>query len=198
MRKTIYSQLPAPLPKGRGWGWLFILLSLFVSCDKAENSIYREYACNFIFDATLHPAPCQLTMILGNPGQFAIVSSSFVSGITHLRTTRNYDHAQETIPLTTKRESQVNQILGAHNAIIIGCSSYTNQLICYEGQCRNCLDAGGVDHPLTFSDNGQQLCCAHCHRTYDVNNGVVATGDPGRQLYTYAVNYDGSVLRAWN
>lgn len=171
---------------------------LLMACDNAENSVYRQYPCNFIFDTTLHPAPCQLTMILGNPGQFAVVSTSLSSGIVHIQTIRNYDHAREDVPLTTKRESQIRFLLGANNAIIIGCSSYTSQLVCYEGQCPNCLDSGGVNHPLTFSPNGQQLYCQHCQRYYDVNNGVVATGNPGRQLYSYKAAYDGSVLRAWN
>lgn len=178
---------------------LLVVGLLLLACDHAEDSIYRQYPCNFIFDTTLHPAPCQLTMILGNPGQFAIVSASLSSGIIHLRTIRNYDHAQENIPLTTKRESQVSFLLGANNAIVLGSSSYTSQLVCYEGQCSNCLDSsGGVNHPLTFTSNGQQLYCQHCQRSYDVNNGVVATGNPGRQLYNYKVSYDGSVLRAWN
>ena len=177
---------------------LLIISVLLLACENAENSIYRGSRCNFVFDTTLHPAPCQLTMIIGNPGGFAIVSTTLMRGICHILTTRNYDHAQEDIPLTTKRESQLSFMMGADNAIVIGCSAYTSELMCYEGQCRNCLDEGGANHPLTFSDNGQQLCCGHCHRTYDVNNGVVASGSPGGQLYTYNVAYTNGILRAWN
>lgn len=180
----------------------FLILSVsqfLFSCDDAENSIYRGYACYFIFDTTLHPAPCQLTTALGNPGQFMTIKTGLVQGVRHIQTTRNYDQAREDIALTTRLEADTRCILGASNAIIIGRSSYTGILVCYEGQCSNCLsDLGGSTYPLTWSANGQQLTCARCHRVYDVNNGVVAAGDGGRQLYTYNVAFDGAVLRAWN
>jgi hypothetical protein len=122
-----------------------------------------------------------------------------VSGVRHIQTTRNYDQATEDIPLTTKRETETRCQLGANNAIIIGRSSYTSTFVCYEGQCSNCIDEfGGKNYPLTWTQNGQQLSCARCHRTYDVNNGVVASGEGGRQLYTYNVAFDGTILRAWN
>jgi hypothetical protein len=172
---------------------------LILACDDAENSVYRGYSCYFIFDTSLHPIPCQLTTALGNPGHFLTVKATMVSGVRHLQTTRNYDHATEDIPLTTKRETDTRCQLGANNAIIIGRSSYTSNFVCYEGQCPNCLEQyGGTSYPLTWSSNGQQLSCGRCHRTYDVNNGVVATGEGGRQLYTYNAAYDGTILRAWN
>lgn len=178
---------------------LFCACVLMMACDDAENSIYRNYSCYFIFDTTLHPAPCQLTTALGNPGHFLMIKSTMVSGIRHIQTTRNYDQARDDVPLTTKREADTRCQLGANNAIIIGCSSYTNTLVCYEGQCPNCLtDLGGTNYPLTWSSNGQQLLCSRCHRSYDVNNGVVAAGEGGHQLYCYNVAFDGAILRAWN
>lgn len=178
---------------------LFCACVLMMACDDAENSIYRNYSCYFIFDTTLHPAPCQLTTALGNPGHFLMIKSTMVSGIRHIQTTRNYDQARDDVPLTTKREADTRCQLGANNAIIIGCSSYNNTLVCYEGQCPNCLtDLGGTNYPLTWSANGQQLLCARCHRSYDVNNGVVAVGEGGHQLYTYNAAFDGAILRAWN
>ena len=110
-----------------------------------------------------------------------------------------YDQAEEDIALTTKKENSTRCLLGASNAIIIGRSSYTNLLVCYEGQCSNCLKQyGGTNYPLTWSSNGQQLLCARCNRSYDVNNGVVATGEGGHSLYNYCATFDGSILRAWN
>jgi len=193
--------------------WLYlkrkewVLLSLFfflfslltVSCDDAEDSIYRGHPCYFIFDTSLHPLPCQLTSAIGNTGHFLTVSTTLVSGVRHIKTVRNYDRATEDVRLETKRENDTRCILGANNAIIIGRSSYTGQLVCYEGQCSNCLyEYGGTNYPLTWSTNGQQLQCARCHRSYDVNNGVVASGNGGRQLYYYRIELGGDVLRAWN
>jgi len=181
------------------WTWILSSLLLLFSCDDAENSIYRGYTCYFIFDTTLHPAPCHLTSALGNPGHFMTVSTTLASGLRHIKTTRNYDLATEDIPLTTRRESDTRCILGANNSIIIGRSSYTNILVCYEGQCPNCLsDFGGTNYPLKWSANGQQLTCARCKRAYDVNNGVVASGEGGHQLFVYNSAFDGAILRAWN
>ncbi len=172
---------------------------LLWACDDAENSIYRGHACYFIFDTALHPMPCQLTMALSNPGHFHTVSATMSGGIRHIKATRNYDHSTEDIPLTTKKENDTRCLLGANNAIVVGRSSYTGMLVCYEGQCANCLDQyGGNSYPLTWSTNGQQLECARCHRCYDVNNGVVAQGEGGRQLYQYNAAFDGTLLRAWN
>ena len=177
-----------------------LMMCLLVwACDDVENSIYRGHSCYFIFDAALHPAPCQLTVALGNPGHFLTVRAKMVNGARHILTTRNYDQAEEDITLTTQKENATRCVLGANNAIIIGRSSYTGMYVCYEGQCANCLDQyGGTNYPLTWSSNGQQLQCARCHRAYDVNNGVVAQGEGGRQLYTYKAAFDGAVLRAWN
>ena len=209
MTRILNSKVFTPLHTGRGrgwvcrgfWGWVcrVFLLLLLLSCDNAENSVYQDHKCYFIFDTSLHPLPCQLTSALGNPGHFLTVSSTMSNGIRHIQTTRNYDQAKEDIPLTTQREAQTSCILGANNAIIVGRSSYTGLLMAYEGQCPNCLtDFGGISYPLTWTKNGLQVECARCHRSYDINNGVVAAGDGGRQLYTYNIALDGAVLRAWN
>lgn len=138
-------------------------------------------------------------MAVGNTGHFLIVKSSMVAGIRHILTTRNYDNATEDTPLTTDKEAQTTCQLGASNAIIIGRSSYTGVLVAYEGQCPNCLnDHGGARNPLAWNANGQQLTCARCKRSYDVNNGIVAAGEGGHQLYTYNASFEGGLIRAWN
>ena len=181
---------------------LFIYLSLILvslSACTGDEAISRDYRCNFIFYTTLHPLPCQLTGILGNSGHFCKVETSVSQGVRHLKTTRNYDGATEDISLTTAKESQINFALGANNCLIIGTSTYDFTLKAYDGQCPNCLaDYNGTSYPLTWQNNGQQLHCKKCGRSYDVNNGVVADGTPGRQLLMYMAAYDGSILRACN
>ncbi len=177
-----------------------LLCALLMACT-ADDSISRAYRCTFIFDTTLHPLPCQLTGILGNSGHFSKVQTYVAAdGIRHLKTTRNYDGATEDVALTTARESQISFSLGAGDCIIIGTNSYDNILVAYDGQCPNCLaDYNGTSYPLTWQNNGQQLHCAKCDRSYDVNNGVVADGPSGRkELLRYMAAFDGSVLRAWN
>ena len=161
---------------------LFLLsVCLMMAACNANDSISRENRCQFIFDTSLHPT------YVDN------------QGIRHLKTTRNYDNAKEDVALTTERESQFNYYLGANDCIIIGTSTYDFTLLAWDGQCPNCLsDYGGYNYPLTWQDNGLQLHCAKCNRTYDVNNGVVAEGAGGRQLLKYNAALDGSIIRAWN
>ena len=177
---------------------LFIsLYALLMSCV-GENNISREYECYFVFDTSLHPLPCQLTGILGNPGHFAKVESSMVQGVRHLKTTRNYDNATEDIMLRSEKESKTVCELGANNCIIVGVSSF-NGLVAYDGQCANCLkELGGTNFPLTWQNNGTQLHCAKCGRTYDANNGTVASGTPGRQLLNYRAVFNGTILSVSN
>lgn len=175
-----------------------LTLFLCLACDE-ENSIYRGAKCYFVFDATLHPAPCHLTAAMGNTGHFLIVTAQMRQGVRHILTTRNYDQATEDVTLATAKENQTSCLLGAGGAVIIGRSSYTGMLVAYDGQCANCLaDLGGTNYPLSWTKNGQQLQCSRCKRSYDVNNGVVAQGEAGRQLYTYYAAFDGSLIRAWN
>ena len=132
----------------------FLFFILFSSCE-AENNISRDYRCIFAFDTYLHPIPCQLTGILGNPGHFCKVEASMVNGVRHLKTTRNYDGATEDITISTEKERQANIILGANNSIIIGTVSYDNRLVAYDGQCPNCLkDYSGTSYPLAWKNNG--------------------------------------------
>ena len=178
----------------------YILLSIclmLVACN-ANDSISRENRCQFRFDTSLHPLPCQLTGILGNPGHFAKVQSSMVQGVRHLKTTRNYDNATEDIMLRSEQESKTACELGANNCIIVGVSSF-NGLVAYDGQCANCLkELGGTNYPLTWQNNGMQLHCAKCNRTYDVNNGTIASGTSGRELLRYRAVFDGVILRVYN
>ena len=180
--------------------FIYLLLSslIFLSCN-GEDAIYREYQCYFLFDTTLHPMPCQLTGIIGNPGHFCKVEAGMEAGIRHIKTTRNYDGAVEDVPLTTDRENQYRCALGANNCIIIGTSTYDNILIAYEGQCSNCLEQfGGTRYPLSWQKGGTQLHCNKCNRTYDINNGTVISDGGGRQLYRYQAGFDGQLIRAWN
>lgn len=181
---------------------IVFIIGLFFAACTGDEAISRNYRCSFIFDTTLHPLPCQLTGILGNNGHFCKVEYRVVKGVTHLKTTRNYDGATEDIALTTAKESQISFALGANNCIIIGTSSYEFTLVAYDGQCPNCLsDNNGINYPLNWQNNGQLLRCAKCGRSYDVNSGAIADGPAGQKgLLHYMAAYDVStgVLRAWN
>ena len=56
-----------------------LALCLFLVACEVENNISRDYRCLFAFDTSLHPIPCQLTGILGNPGHFCKIEASETS-----------------------------------------------------------------------------------------------------------------------
>ena len=179
---------------------LFSLCAFFClsACSDIEDNIYRGHRCYFVYDTTLHLTN-HLTMAIGNTGHFLIVRDSMGSGIRHILTIRNFDQARDTTKLTTEKEKLATCLLGANHAIIVGRSTYTGLLMAYEGQCSNCLsNYGGTNYPLTWSSNGQQLNCARCKRSYDVNNGVVTAGEGGHQLYLYNAAFENGLIRAWN
>ena len=139
------------------------LCALLMSCQ-VEDSISRNYRCYFIFDTSLHPLPCQLTAILGNPGHFCMIEGDMYGGVRRLKTTRNYDGNKEDILLRTEKESQISYAFGANNCIIIGTSSYENRLVAYDGQCPNCLkEHNDTNYPLTWQKSGlhHQRRCRH-------------------------------------
>lgn len=177
--------------------WLLSIFIMLLAACSGDSSISKEYVCYFIFNTQLHPLPCHLTGILGNPGHFVKVQTSVIQGVRHLQTTRNYDHATEDVILRNEIEKSKCE-LGANNCIIIGTSSYDNQLVAYDGQCPNCLkQKGGTNYPLTWQQNGTLLHCAKCDRSYDVNNGVCNSS--GRTLLKYYAVLDANgLLRAWN
>ena len=71
------------------WAKTLFLVFCLTACN-GEDNVYREYACSFTFDTSLHPLPCQLTAILGNNGHFAKIETSVVQGVRQLNTTRNF------------------------------------------------------------------------------------------------------------
>ena len=170
------------------------LFAILAGCT-GESYISRDYLCYFVFDTSLHPMPCQLTGILGNPGHFVKIESSMVQGVRHLKTTRNYDNATEDIMLRSEREKTRCE-LGANNCIIVGVSSYENLLKAYDGQCAACLsERGGTNYPLSWQENGTQLHCAKCGLTYDVNSGLATNG---KRLLHYNAVVNAQLLTVYN
>ena len=177
----------------------FVFVLFCLSACSGEGNLYRDYPCSFTFDMSLHPLPCHLTGVIGNPGCFCKVESYVQQGVRHVKTTRNFDGAVEDLMITTEKEKSLRYDLGANNCIIVGTGSFGDGLIAYEGQCANCLDElGGTRYPLTWQLSGTQLHCAKCGRSYDINTGVIASGSPGRGLYTYRAATNGTILRVYN
>lgn len=67
-------------------------------------------------------------------------------------------------------------------------------VVCFDLACSNCYEAYTITKPLAMQDGGYGKC-ASCGRTYNLNdNGIVASGPAGRNLYRYRVSYINTTL----
>ena len=154
----------------------------------------RDYPVAFRFYASYHPTSV-LARTTGNPGMFCIVTSKLRQGVRQLDVTCNDMQTTESITITSEIETRLlaNQYMGAHNALIIGCSLFDGPKA-YDAQCPVCLrDKGGVNYPLTFIGDGQSVRCTKCLREYSLR----AEGSPtdgqadGKPLLQYPIRvYD--------
>lgn len=169
-----------------------IIVSMaFVACDSGEERYSREYLCQFTFNTQLHIAS-PLTRCLTNPGSFVRVDVKKELGVFNLYIYSNNGKEQEKLTLSTDKENYQMGQVGANNSIIVGCSNF-NGLRAYDSQCPNCLDAyTGISYPLTWTDNGQTVCCAKCNRKYQLNSDGIT--DNGLRLIEYRVRFDGQML----
>lgn len=70
--------------------------------------------------------------------------------------------------------------------------------LCYDLCCSNCYSNDAIARNLSLEDGGR-ASCSRCHRTYDLNNdGVVVSGDKGRKLERYHINYNGTAIMIAN
>lgn len=67
-------------------------------------------------------------------------------------------------------------------------------VVCFDLACPNCYETYHVTKPIAMEDGGYGRC-GSCKRTYNPNdNGIVASGTAGRNLYRYRVSYLGNTL----
>ncbi len=180
---------------------LFICqLSLITSSCDGEDKFSRKYPCSFVFQAQYHTASL-FARSLGNPGMFVIVTSTQRQGVTHLLVTAA-DGQKEDIAMSTAIENERTYYanMGANRGLIIGLSNFDG-LKAYDRQCPNCMEeTGSVNHPLTFTSNGQAVSCARCQRVYNLNaEGMPQNGKQGDEaLLQYVAAYDGTRLYVHN
>ena len=178
---------------------LLLVLVLLAACTE-DTKYSRSYPCSFIFQAGSHSTSL-LTRALGNAGTFVIVTATQRQGVTHLLVT-GADGGSEDIAMTTVIENERTsyQNMGANRSLIIGLSNFDG-LKAYDRQCPNCLEKlGGINHPLSFSDNGQTVTCSKCHTIYNLNaEGMPINGQQGdHALLQYIIVYDGTRLYVHN
>jgi len=183
------------------WRHLLLVAALVLGACDADNQYGSPYECSFVFFASSHPTSI-LTLAMTNPGTFITVTPKSEQGVTHLLMTANYGTTEDLAMTTEKENRRLSYAsMGAHQMLIIGCSNF-NGVKAYDGQCSNCLiNLGGLNYPLVWTDNGQHLQCGKCGRVYDPNTeGIpVENGQKSdRNLYQYAVQFNGETLHVYN
>ena len=171
---------------------LLSLLCLLCACTPAEQEFSVDYPVAFTFNTTLHPASL-LARLPENSNAFVIVEAANQQGAWRLQLTSSGGET-ETLLLSTDRENNSVQALGANNSIIVGClfaatgtdSPYL--YVAYDRQCRYCLEHGTTRNvPLNFTPTALAVTCARCERTYHLSTG---TSTDGQRLYTYHARYN--------
>ena len=179
----------------KGLRWI-LLAMMSVACT-AEDAISREYICSFVFSYDTHPTSLLFTAAR-SAGSYVYVTTEGDGKTTHRHvyvTSNDGKTPREDNVITTEIESRATYRLGASNSIglIIGLTNF-NGLTAYDRCCPNCNGLQALD----FSGNRQQVACAKCLRTYDLETGGVVSGEKGAPLMRYLCSFDGSMLRAWN
>ncbi len=190
---------------------LFICMLLLGSCD-AENSISTRYPCHFTFNTNLHPGT-SIETALNGAGSYAMVSAQKGNGTwTILSTLNDGKNNTEKITLTTAKENYADYTyLGAgkdtkdysKNGFILGLTNFYGY-VAWDRQCLNCiLQYGGINYPLEWTGNRQQVICSKCKRVYSLETGAVESGRQGKEdkaLMRYQVSYGGlgSILKVGN
>ncbi len=178
---------------------LSLVLLLPLSCN-VDSEYSTKYSCYLLFYTQYHSTSHIISAINPlAPGTFVKISLKRISNITHVYVS-GYGLSDEDTSLTTDKENYPYTsgiYLGANNSIIVGCSMYGG-LYAFDGQCPNCLaNSSYRSYPLSWV-SGQEVKCAKCGRTYNLNTGVVASGDAGSQLLKYRATYDGTALIVHN
>ncbi len=176
---------------------LLTLLSL-ASCQKAEEE-YTTHECHFNFNCTYHNTSRLLDAVNSNE-TFAIVSTKPLSQKTYSVVTSIYGTDDTEDHITTDLETQQRHVLGLSNGLIIGKSIMDQTLYAFDRQCPNCFEATNMTNaPLVWAGSGSMVKCNRCSRTYNLSNrGVVASGEAGKSLMRYRINYDGTYITVHN
>lgn len=63
------------------------------------------------------------------------------------------------------------------------------KITCYDLCCSNCYQEYHIQKHMDLQIGGISTCPS-CQRSYDLNNqGIIASGEAGRSLFRYYVNY---------
>lgn len=183
-------------------GILFIVAVL--SACSGEDTISRRYPCRFRYDTSLHRTGLIIDA-MNNYLDFVKVQVTVYRRGTnadlHQVIATNRNGKTETTTLSTDWENYAYTpyvalgAAGTQGAIFIGRTNF-NGYRAYDAQCPNCTEQYNnlYKYTLTWTENGQELYCSNCKRTYSLETGAVTSNGKGKDdhmLMTYIVTYNG-------
>lgn len=168
---------------------VFMAISIVSSCEKADNRFSTYYA---YFKYNPVSAKPNLFRACTSLGEFC--SITYPPGVNYVIKSPSTASAVDYIPRTAL-QGYMNFVLGLGNGLIIGMPTIPemlaqeSQVTCYDLCCPNCYHNFHILKHLNLQIGGIAMCSS-CNRNYDLNNqGIVASGDAGRSLFRYYVNY---------
>jgi hypothetical protein len=175
---------------------LLLALCLLLLACKEDDPISRRYPCRFFFYHEPHSTSL-IFSAYNAPGMYVYVYTTVeTNGRRHVWAQSNDGKMPtEDNVISTDIELRAPYMLGARNdlGLILGRTNFSGPTA-YDRVCPNCE---GLT-PLHWTGNRQQVECPRCKRTYDLETGVILSGDRGDALLRYGINFDGNRLSVGN
>ncbi len=167
---------------------------LITACDAdTVESKFSTYRASFSLSPVNTIAP--LNQALNSFGEFCTITAD--SKRYYFRTLENSQPVNRDAYAAYKTFICIGGfIVGKSSQTELGTNGYP--LMCYDLCCPNCWHNDNIAKNMSLKEGGR-ASCNRCHRTYDLNNeGLIVSGEKGRKLERYRINYNGTAIMIAN
>ena len=161
------------------------------SCEEAESLYSRFYA---YFRYTPVSAKPNLYRACTSLGEFCTITYPPSAQQNYVVKSPTTSSSVDYIPRTALQGYR-DFVLGVGGGLVLGMPMIPEMLeqesyvVCYDLCCSNCYHDYHFQKQLNVGVGGI-ASCPSCRRIYDLNNqGMVSSGEVGRSLFRYYVNY---------
>lgn len=175
---------------------LMVLTALLTGgCGPVENE-FTDKDCFFYFQGTYHPTSSIITACTGS-NLFAKVTKSPLDGsVVRYRLNVELSDGQTSHDdIVNDVETHYRCLLGfLGRGLVIGCSSLNpGETYAFDVLCPQCYSDYGREAVTNFANNGTELQCPSCKRSYNLLYG--GTSADGGKLFRYRSNFISPTLR---
>ena len=160
---------------------------LFQACGPAYD-LYCNIPARFVVSNVLSVSPT-LYRSCTSLGEFCTITNPAGDAL------RIHFKSINTSDAYNKTALQDRTIVLGLGGLIVGLPSIADEIgeepkvVCYDLVCRNCYNDYNISHLMQYTQQGY-VYCTSCKRSYDLNNGIVSSGESGAPLFRYPVNYN--------